>query len=262
MLSVVVPTMQKNPKVFYRLLKILVNDTVIKEIIVIDNSGKGLRENLSEKIKVINPKSNLYVNPSWNLGVKEAECEYIGILNDDLIFPEGFFSQVLKKIKSDAEIGFMGIEDLPKTNIDDEEILERSILKFKELGIRGDYWGIAIFFAKNKYFEIPEEMKIWCGDDYLIDMSKKSGFRNFEICNTNIKHLHSLTSSRKEFDEIKYNDQKVYKTINPDYNFKFGNSLNIGQKIFSIKNEYKNGYKYKILRILGFKFTKCIVKLS
>ena len=33
--------------------------------------------------------------------------------------------------------------------------------------------GAAIFGRKSDFYEIPEDMKVWCGDDYLFYQSIK-----------------------------------------------------------------------------------------
>ena len=47
-------------------------DCDVDEIIVIDNSLQGIELD-SKKLRVIIPNENIFVNPSWNLGVKEAD---------------------------------------------------------------------------------------------------------------------------------------------------------------------------------------------
>ena len=56
---------------------------VLFEIILIDNSLQGFEYN-SDKLRIIIPNENLFVNPSWNLGVEKAKFDYVGILNDDI----------------------------------------------------------------------------------------------------------------------------------------------------------------------------------
>ena len=88
-LSIIIPTMQRNTKILDMLVSQLDKNNIIDEIIIIDNSLKGYSFD-SSKISVHTPISNMYVNPSWNYGVKLAKSNYIGILNDDLLLPEKF----------------------------------------------------------------------------------------------------------------------------------------------------------------------------
>ena len=256
MFSIVIPTMQKNIKVFNMLLDELTENEYVGEIIIIDNSLLGI-EYKSDKIRVITPSENIYVNPAWNLGVKISKYEYVGLLNDDLIFPINFFEYVHKFMESTDNIGYIGLEKIPKTK--EENFLsypDNTELKYNTVQERPDCWGSAIFFSKSNYFTIPEELKVWCGDDYIFYKSIDKGLTNYAISNSNIMHLHSLTSDRKEFDKIKYKDQKKYKKFNPKYSLLQevqSSEYKFLQKIFSIKNEYNNSIKRKVITILGIK---------
>ena len=62
-ISVVIPTLQKNILFLKNLILALEKDPIVEEIIVIDNSLKGL-EIESLKLRIITPAENLFVNPS------------------------------------------------------------------------------------------------------------------------------------------------------------------------------------------------------
>ena len=98
-ISVIIPTLQKNLSFLINLLSTLERDTSVDEIIVIDNSLRGLNYK-SSKLRLIIPEENLFVNPSWNLGVKEAKNELVALLNDDIIIPDGFCSRIAEKMNA------------------------------------------------------------------------------------------------------------------------------------------------------------------
>lgn len=198
-LSIVIPTMQKNVDVLNKLIDELNEDNSVDEIIVIDNSTKGFTYN-SEKVRVILPKQNLFVNPSWNLGVKEAKNNYVGILNDDLIFQKDYCSQVLNFLQSNENIGLVGMDSSLVINslpTEFNEYPENKEISFVEINDSYDtgFWGSTVFGKKENYYEIPNEMKIWCGDNYLIEMNKKKGKQNYQVVNCGVKHLISLTAT-------------------------------------------------------------------
>lgn len=93
MFSIVIPTLQKDTKILKMLLDELSQDQTVGEIILIDNSLQGFEYN-SDKLRIIIPNENLFVNPSWNLGVEKAKFDYIGILNDDILLPKNLVSDV------------------------------------------------------------------------------------------------------------------------------------------------------------------------
>ncbi len=68
-ISVVIPTLQKSVELLTNLVNSLIEDDVVGEIIVIDNSLKGFDVE-NKKVRVVIPKKNLFVNPSWNFGVE------------------------------------------------------------------------------------------------------------------------------------------------------------------------------------------------
>ena len=88
--TVVIPTLQKNTIILNKLISTLEQDNAVDEILLIDNSCQGFL-NTSKKLEVVKPECNLYVNPSWNLGVERAKNEIVALLNDDIIIPDNFF---------------------------------------------------------------------------------------------------------------------------------------------------------------------------
>lgn len=157
MYSVVIPTIWRN----FRVIDLIeqYNDCpLVSEILLIDNMPeKKVEMPYYEKVKVIHSGENLYVNPSWNLGVEVAENEDIIISNDDISFD---VNSVLEFMK-DQEYGCTGVHPI---SINSEDELPIEIYD-------GDYighgWGVLLFVKKSKYQPIPSELKIWFGDNYI-----------------------------------------------------------------------------------------------
>lgn len=249
--SIIIPTMQKDKDILLKLIDELIECQYVGEIIIIDNSLKGLNYS-SNLIKIITPNKNMFVNPAWNLGVKVAKFNYIGILNDDIIFPKNFFEQVYNFITNN-ECGLIGLDKLKNSKKKDFNTYpNNTTLSFEAIEKRLYYWGSAIFGLKENYYNIPEEMKVWCGDDYLFKMNKDNNKQNYKIVGGELKHLKSLTSRRPEFNLIKENDQKFYITIDPNFSYiSIDPKLTLWEKIFSVKNSLNK--KHKIIRIFGIK---------
>ncbi len=252
MFSIVIPTLQINKTVLMMLLKQLVHNNFAGEIIVIDNSLKGI-DFKSDKVRLITPKKNMYVNPAWNLGVKEAKYDYIGLVNDDLIFPENFLEQVFNFLKNNPDTDFLGLDTIkPMPPEGFENYPMNTQLEFNKISERCLCWGCAMFFKKEKYTPIPEKLKIFSGDDWLFDNAKN----NYKISNSGILHLHCLSSGKKEFEKIELNDMRIYKKINPNSDFE--DKRKPFENIFSITKNYETNQK--IIRILGLKFSSAIKK--
>ena len=175
MFSIVIPTLQKDTMILKMLLDELNQDQTVGEIILIDNSLQGFEYN-SDKLRIIIPNENLFVNPSWNLGVEKAKFDYIGILNDDILLPKNLVSDVFSFLQG-KNIGLVGIDKKSIFGYKPQEIKDYpQDSEIKYLPIKNDlyigYWGVAIFGEKSHFSKIPQEMKIWCGDNFLLKPTK------------------------------------------------------------------------------------------
>jgi hypothetical protein len=157
MFSIIIPTIWKNNRII-KLLEELNTNKSVGEIIIINNNKEntpniGLN---SDKLKIITPDKNIYVNPSWNLGVKKAKYDNIALCNDDITFNTKIFSYL--KPKDDSLIG---LDDSCYKLIEDQKY---QLIINKKLNYG---FGCLLIFNKNSYKPIPEFLKIWYGDNYL-----------------------------------------------------------------------------------------------
>ena len=98
------------------------------------------------------------------------------------------------------------------------------------------YWGVSLFFYKSSYIKIPEEMKIFHGDEWIFEQNKKLGRQNYFICGQTIYHVGKLSSGQKSLSDIAERDHKIYS----EYKYKWYN------KIFLIEGRL-NGLRITIL---------------
>ena len=71
-------------------------------------------------------------------------------------------------------------------------------------------FGIVIAGNKKSYHKIPENIRIWFGDDYLVQMNNEAGKINYVIDDLPIFTKMSTTSDLEEFNEIKDVDRLMY----------------------------------------------------
>ena len=207
--SVVIPTLQKNKELFFNLLNMLEKDDSVGEVIVIDNSKLGV-ENNSSKLRVIVPDENLFVNPSWNLGTKEAKFEIVALLNDDITIPNDFCKRITSQMTPDmGAVGFN--RDFINTTTDVLPPPTETEIKLEKVDGRCGHWGIAIFYYKDSYIPIPDELKIYCGDDWIFLQNRKQKRQNYFISGQYIYHYESLSCKEKSFNPIGDRDRKLYR---------------------------------------------------
>jgi glycosyltransferase involved in cell wall biosynthesis len=174
--TVVIPTMWSSDKI-YESVKNLQDSYGIGEIIVINNNPSGCKKPLEgSKVKVIDFQENIFVNPAWNLGVSKASYDKICLLNDDVILEDmAFHFMTLQLERSDV-----GVVGLSKScyNLEDAHVDYRNRPFYLEkISTRNRGWGCAIFFKKENYINIPPDLKIWFGDDWMIKMHENRTFR-------------------------------------------------------------------------------------
>ena len=172
-MSIIIPTLQKSGNILANLLKVLSADNAVEEIMVIDNSLVGYQCTIP-KVKIIVPEENLFVNGAWNYGVKNMKGSFFGLLNDDILVPNGFCSDVLNFLMSNRQVGVLGYDSEDKFVYRDFKQFDapppntkmRPVPLLKTLEVQ--YWGAAIFGHKTNYYQIPDNLKIYCGYNYLL----------------------------------------------------------------------------------------------
>ena len=194
--SIVIPTLWKSDRT-KKLLSDLIECEYVDEIIIIDNTLTDVTDNTVGKIRTVSFGENIYVNPAWNWGIHHAKNASIALINDDINFNPNIFGVITNDIL--LEYGIIGQSEYNyKGNNTDEPILEKWNGKIRDWG-----WGCLIMFDKQNWMDIPDDIKIWYGDDYIFkcNTSTKSTMKNF-----NIETEMSTTSDEPIWDERKKED--------------------------------------------------------
>ena len=212
--SAIIPTLWKAKEFTDHLVDVLIEDESVGEIIIIDNAPGDFSYD-NEKVVMLKQEENLYVNPSWNLGIEESDYDKFIILNDDIIIPYNFVTQLEKWLTKDR--GIIGI-DAPSVikvadcSSENMTFLDREIA-LKSIVYRNWGFGIVMSGHKESYHNIPENIRIWYGDDYLVQMNNEVGKVNYVIDDIPIFTKMSATSDLEEFNEIKNVDMLMYNRI-------------------------------------------------
>ena len=194
-ISFIIPTLWKS-EFTLSLLQTLNECDLVNEIILIENEINPKSLPYSKLIRVSLPK-NIYVNPAWNLGVKIANSELICISNDDIFFnPKPLLEFV---INNSNLMGCFGVNPESYNNP----------LNFPKIQSGQDVhmgWGTLIFFKKSSYTPIPPNLKIWYGDNWIIDNIKNPSNITYPI-----KTKMSTTSNSSQFQPIIEKDIQEWK---------------------------------------------------
>lgn len=210
MLTVIIPTLWKIDRLT-ETLKELENCEHVNQIILIDNTGIE-RDIQNRKLTYILEKENTYVNPAWNKGVSLSHNDKICILNDDIWFDWDSLKEIDEFISKD--IGLLGMSP------NNYNISESGKIKFVGIdsdwktnkGFRPPGYGCCLFIHKENWIPIPEEMKIWAGDDFIFYYQNSR--KNYIIEGLRCQgHISFTCNSIENFDQIKINDMYIMKDI-------------------------------------------------
>jgi hypothetical protein len=197
MFSIIIPTMWL-PNAFLNTINQYVVSNLINEIIIIDNNPI-IRPKLpeSDKIKLLTNGHNIYVNPAWNWGVLESKNNKIILLNDDLYISD--IDQVLNEIlKHDFDLIGLNLSMLNKG-------FGVKITKKTDYMQHG--FGCFMYLKKDKYKNIPEDLKVWYGDRILFESIKNVGEISFDDC---IIELSKTVKSSKDIQDVIITDKINY----------------------------------------------------
>jgi hypothetical protein len=200
--SIIIPTLWKSNRT-EQLIRDLNECEFVDEIIIIDNTNTDEWDRTYRKIRTVSKGENIYVNPAWNWGIELAKNDCIALLNDDINFDPNIFGVIDKNVLDTFGIIGMG-EGNYKTPIDEER---GPYLDVWQPGVNDWGWGCFIIFDKKDWIDIPDNIKIWYGDNFIKDVnpSPKACLRNFKV-----ETEMSTTSDEKEWDNIKKKDYENF----------------------------------------------------
>lgn len=200
MYSVIIPTMWKCARfnLGYTINE-LCKHPLVGEVIIIDNTDRVDEIKVDPKIKHILEGKNTYVNPAWNKGVELAKYDKLLILNDD-IWMDWKILDILEPYIT-PQNGLIGLDE-------QEYNIEHTGHEFglEPISHRNGGFGCAMFLHKENYTPIPNEMKIWGGDDWLFVKNRNRRKQNYKLVGYTIYGDISTTSDSVELGPIKKND--------------------------------------------------------
>lgn len=167
MITVIVPTLWKYPP-FLDYVAELTKVYTIGEIIIIDNDPSTRPEHpiLSHNKVTLKDDENLYVNPAWNWGAANSKYEQLCFLNDDMIVDIKLFFKAIHHVGPKS--GVTGL-CAGKKEFNQPPLQNGSILFQPWHGEHTFGFGSLFFLHKECWIPIPEELKIYYGDNWVFD---------------------------------------------------------------------------------------------
>jgi hypothetical protein len=182
------------------MLERYLHEPLVGEVIVVNNASMPLGVE-NRKIRVLDQKENIFVNPAWNLGVREARFPLLAIANDDLLFDTEIFSR-MRSILSKRSVGLVGAHSSCFDSLNGS-----TEFSLKPAYRRSFGFGTLMFMDRTRYHVIPNELRIWFGDDYIFHRQRR---RNWTFHGFRIYTPMSVTSRRPEFQSMFEAERNAY----------------------------------------------------
>lgn len=201
--TVIIPTLQRSDRL-EALIENCDRSELVQEILVINNVRSPLSVSAA-KLRVLQQDENIFVNPAWNLGAREAKGDLLAIINDDLSLSEEAFAHAAKVL----DRGLFSVVGPDRSTFEGG-----SGGSISHRLARHDattwYFGTFMCLRKADYVPIPEEMRIWGGDDWIIQSQKRPPA---VLIRTRFETDMSTSSGSPEFRALREQEQKVADNI-------------------------------------------------
>lgn len=197
--SVVIPTLQRSP-MLADVVALFAGHHLVREVIIINNAAPALGFG-DRKVRILDQDENIFVNPAWNLGVREARSPYLIISNDDLVFPPRLVDSALRRLG--PRTGIIGPDKscfLPGRD---------GRARFRPTYELTHAFGTLMFMARSSYVPVPDQLKIFFGDDWLFYHQRR---RNLLLRGPRVVSPMSVTSGSPEFIQQMELDKDVWRS--------------------------------------------------
>ena len=169
MISVIVPTMWRYEP-FLDFVDDLAKSSAVGEIIIINNDTSKTPNHkalFNPKVQLHNFDENIFVNPAWNYGVHASKFDHLCIMNDDVIVDLKLF-EIMKDWLNDS-IGVAGI--CPGRPEFSQPPVTNGAIQIQEWkGAHNFGFGSLFFLHKNNWIDIPADLIVYYGDNWIFDM--------------------------------------------------------------------------------------------
>jgi len=192
------------------------------KILLYDNGSYPIYK---EKIKNMNidyyrEEKNIYVNPAWNKIFDMVNTKYITLLNNDcFVISRNYFKQIIKHMNTNdiilSSCKTFNINNLTKFKFNLYHkyynlIQSEKLNYFSKARRQGWLMTINLNVYKKLNYIIPNNFKIWYGDDWIWSQILTNNLNYVIYKNRYAIHLRNKTIANSEFQKIIEKDKNNF----------------------------------------------------
>jgi GT2 family glycosyltransferase len=151
---------------------------------------KGTREYFESlkrryaRIEIVFNSSNVDLNRLWNDFYHTAKSEYVCFLNNDMRIPSNFVKDTMEIFNREPKVGCV----IHSTNHEDY----REVTPLKYIVLENKYaQGWDFTMRREAFTPIPEELRVFGGDDHLFMNMYKNGWRTAIAISSPVIHYNA-----------------------------------------------------------------------
>ena len=177
MLDLIIPTMLAHNDFLDHYLPAYINNHHVNSIIIVDNSSTAWHNSiswLSHKIIHLPQKENIFVNASWNLGFQHTSSDFIMLLNDDVFISNKAIYDLVNFQWNGNPIICTNIKSKDISNNQKNHLMIENIDHDRSLPVIFTIGSVGhmMMMKRSTYIPIPEPLKIFFGDDFLLSKAE------------------------------------------------------------------------------------------
>ena len=183
------------------------------KVIFFDNGSQpSYQSMLSDDVHYIREEENIFVNPAWNKLFDIVDTKYITLLNNDCLpLRYDYFEHVIDDME-DNNLSMTSCKTVDVKKYNRRRLffygLWDWLLNFKSINpienVRRQGWLMTINMDhyRQTNYKIPNELKVWYGDDWIWWELAKNNFKYAVYRNTLAIHVQSTTTSSEYIKKI------------------------------------------------------------
>lgn len=191
--------------------------------IIVVESERGINFAEFPEVKTVHFDEEFNYNRFANLALKNTTSELIGVFNNDVIFSENWFVEIIRLTETETSFSCSPIS---LTSASQREYIN-SKYTIQGYGIAREISGWAIVLnrlAYNKIGGFGESYSFWCSDDEYSRQLKNSDINHFLIPTSIVNHIEQGSNTLKTLPEdlkkvLTYEQAKVWNKNNNDNKF-------------------------------------------
>lgn len=202
----------------YQNFKITVVDQNSTEV----GTKETFKKFINDRIEFVYNKENKPLNHVWNWFYKTYKEDILCFLNNDVIITDNFISDTVELFTKESNVGIAVHSTNHDNYTEKKSTLEYTIV---EPNLYRQGWDFSI--RRNIFKLIPEELKTYCGDDFLFYKLYEQKYDLAYI--TSSPMIHFEGQSKKFMKTSGIEDIYIYRSLG------FPHNLNINENFSKIK---------------------------